>query len=317
MMPAPWMGQVPPAAFASIAALLHARSGLVLGPDKLYLLDTRLRPILKREGLHGLADLALRLRAPGAEDLAREVVEAMTTNESFFFRDEKPFTHLRDVALPRLAAARAPGSVLRLWSAAASCGQEAYSLAMLLAEHPFAGALRAEILGTDIAREPLARARAGIYTSFEVQRGLPAAMLRRHFVRHGAGWRVGDALRAAVRFQEWNLLSDLRPLGRFDVVFLRNVLIYFDVPTRARVLDKVARQMAPDGVLYLGGAETALGVTELLVPVPGGHGAYAPKPAAQATADPMRFRTGTGSEALHMASNRERPGACGGSSSGS
>jgi chemotaxis protein methyltransferase CheR len=164
---------------------------------------------------------------------------------------------------------------IRIWSAAAAAGQEAYSLAMIAAG---CGAQdRAiEILGTDIAREQLARAREGLYTQFEVQRGLPIQMLVRHFRREDDGnWRIAAPLRAMVRFREWNLLSDLAPLGRFDVVFCRNVLIYFDPPTKARVLDAIARQMPDDGVLYLGGAETVLGMTARFEPVRDERGVYA------------------------------------------
>jgi chemotaxis protein methyltransferase CheR len=266
-----------PAAFDTLAELLRARSGLVIGPDKVYLLDSRLGPIARREKLPDLAALAARLRAPGGDRLAREVVEAMTTNESLFFRDTKPFLHFRTQALPRLHAARPPGAVLRVWSAAASTGQEAYSLAMILADlRPSLGARRVEILGTDLAREPLLRAREGLYSQFEVQRGLPVQMLVKHFRKEDQNWRISEALRAAVTFREWNLLDDPGPLGRFDIVFCRNVLIYFDAPTKARVLAALARQLAPDGVLYLGGAETVLGVTDRLMPLADQPGAYGP-----------------------------------------
>jgi chemotaxis protein methyltransferase CheR len=199
----------------------------------------------------------------------------MTTNESFFFRDDRPFNHMRSQALPRLHSARPAGARLRIWSAAASTGQEAYSLAMLVAEgRATLGNREVEIVGTDIAREPLARARAGIYTQFEIQRGLPMQMLVKHFRKDGAQWRLADAIRAMASFREWNLLGDLRPLGQFDVVFCRNVLIYFDQPTKTRVLDAIARQLAPDGLLYLGGAETVLGITDRFVPSGSDHGVY-------------------------------------------
>jgi len=263
------------AAFEGISARLKARSGLMLGPDKLYLLETRLAPIMKREGLRDLGALedAMRRGVPGLE---AEVVEAMTTNETLFFRDENPFTHLRQITLPRLHEARSPGTRLRIWSAAASTGQEAYSIAITLAEMPPGlGGRPAEIIGTDISREALARARAGLYTQFEVQRGLSIQRLMKYFRKEADGWRVSEALRAMTEFRELNLLGDLRSLGTFDVVFCRNVLIYFDAPTKTRVLEAIARQMAPDGVLYLGGAETVLGLTSALMPVPGERGVYA------------------------------------------
>ncbi len=263
------------AAFQTLAGLLKQRSGLVIGQDKIYLLETRLGGILRREKLADLNALADALKRPGAEAVARDVVEAMTTNESFFFRDEKPFQHFRTAALPRLAQARGSGTPLRVWSAASSSGQEAYSLAMILADcRPVLGDRRCEIVGTDISREQLARAREGLYTQFEVQRGLPIQLLVKHFRKEEANWRLSEAIRSLVQFREWNLLSDLRPLGKFDVVFCRNVLIYFDQPTKTRVLEAIASLMPPDGILYLGGAETVLGITGRFVPMPGERGVY-------------------------------------------
>ncbi len=272
-----------PSAFSTFAALLKSRSGLVIGPDKTYLLETRLAPILKREKLNDLTALAERLTKPGADNLARDVVEAMTTNESFFFRDDKPFTHFRTQALPRLLANRPANAAIRIWSAAASSGQEASSLAMILADAKAQLAGRTvEIIGTDIARDQLNRAREGLYTQFEVQRGLPVQMLVKHFRKEDSNWRLSDTIRSMVRFKEFNLLSDPRTLGRFDVVFCRNVLIYFDPPTKARVLDGIAAQMPADGALYLGGAETVLGITGRFAPLQGERGVYGLTPARAA-----------------------------------
>jgi len=274
-----------PQGFATLAGVLRAASGLAIGPDKQYLLDARLAPVLRKHGLADLDALAARLRA-GAPALERELVEVMTTNESSFFRDEKPFAHVRTQSLPRLHAARPPKAKLRIWSAAASTGQEAYSLAIIVAEsRALLGTREVEIVGTDIAREPLARAREGSFSQFEVQRGLPMQTLVRYFKKDGANWRIADPIRAMASFREWNLLDDLRPLGTFDIVFCRNVLIYFDPPTKARALEAIARQMAPDGVLYLGGAETVLGVTDRFAPIPGDRGVYGV--AATATAPRM------------------------------
>lgn len=264
--------------FASIAALVKARSGIVLTPDKEYMLETRLAPLLKQGGIPSLDALALKLRDPRAEALARDVTEALTTNESSFFRDGKPFDHLKRL-LPGLMAKRPPGHRLRIWSAACSTGQEAYSVAMILQE---LGLKSAEIIGTDLSREVVERAREGVFTQFEVQRGLPVQMLVKHFRQEGSKWRVGPTLREMVRFDERNLLGDHRALGRFDVVFCRNVLIYFDPPTKGRVLNALAAQMAPDGVMYLGGAETVLGLTDKLAPVTGERGAYSLAATAQA-----------------------------------
>jgi chemotaxis protein methyltransferase CheR len=269
--------------FAPIAAMLKARSGLTLGPDKLYLLETRLVSLMRRENCPDLAALAAKLQPNNA--LEREVVEAMTTNESLFFRDTKPFDALRLRVLPRLHAARPPGTRLRIWSAAASTGQEAYSIAMLIADMaPSLGDRRVDLVGTDISRDALSRAREGLYSQFEIQRGLPMQMLVKYFVKEGSQWRVKPALRNAAEFREWNLLADLRALGQFDVVFCRNVLIYFDMPTKSRVLDAIAGQMAPDAVLFLGGAETVLGLSNKVQPIAGESGAYARAAAAIAGA---------------------------------
>jgi chemotaxis protein methyltransferase CheR len=262
-------------AFETLAALLKARSGLIIGQDKIYLLETRLGRLLKREKLADLNALAECLRRPTADMLARDVVEAMTTNESFFFRDDKPFAHFRTQALSRLVAARPASAALRVWSAASSSGQEAYSLAMIVAEsRAMLGGRKVEIIGTDIARDQLARAKDGLYTQFEVQRGLPVQMLMRYFKKEDAAWRIAEQIRAMAQFKEWNLLGDLRPLGRFDIVFCRNVLIYFDQETKKRVLEGIAALMPPDGLLYLGGAETVLGITSRFAPMAGERGVY-------------------------------------------
>lgn len=263
-----------PESFEFIAAQVKQRSGLLLTPDKRYMLESRLAGILKREALADLDALALRLRDPRANPLAEAVTEALTTNESSFFRDGKPFEHLRRV-LPRLAAARAAGQPLRVWSAACSTGQEAYSVAMVADElAPQLGGRRLEIFGTDIAQDVLARARDGVFSQFEVQRGLPVRQLLKYFTQEQGRWRINAEMRGLCRFERLNLLGDLRGCGRFDVIFCRNVLIYFDPPTKTRVLGALAAQLAPDGVLYLGGAETVLGLTDRLVPLPGERGAY-------------------------------------------
>ena len=274
-----------PLSFDIVARTVKARSGLVLTPDKLYMLETRLGPLLRREGLASLDALAARMaRGPAEAALIGAVTEALTTNETSFFRDGTPFDHLRK-ALPRLAAARPAGAAIRIWSAACSTGQEAYSVAMLATElAPSLGGRRVEILGTDIAEEVLARAREGLFSQFEVQRGLPVQLLVKHFRQEApAGWRIAAPLRAMARFQTWNLLDDPRPLGQFDIIFCRNVLLYFDAPTKSRVLAAVASRLAPDGFLYLGGAETVLGLTDRLAPVPGQRGVHElPRPAALA-----------------------------------
>lgn len=266
-----------PRSFEILASLLQRASGLVIGPEKRYLLETRLAGIMRDLGRADLDKLAERLQAPGGgnAEVERQVVEAMTTNESFFFRDEKPFTHFRAMALPRLLASRPANAKLRIWSAASSSGQEAYSLAMIVAEMRAAlGGRTVEIVGTDLSREQVLRAQEGVYSQFEVQRGLPMQFLVKYFKKEGNNWRLNDAIRSMVSFREWNLLADPRPLGVFDVVFCRNVLIYFDRPTKTKVLDGIARQMPQDGLLYLGGAETVLGLTDWFDIVPDNRGVY-------------------------------------------
>jgi len=258
--------ELPRPVFDTLAALLKSRSGLVIGPEKSYLLESRLAPILKQDGLRDLGALAVRLRAPGSEALARDVVEAMTTNETSFFRDDAPFRHFRDVVLPRLHQARASGAPLRIWSAAASAGQEAYSLAVIVDEsRHLLGARAVEILGTDLCRAQIARAREASYTQFEVSRGLTPAILAKYFQPVGTTWRAQEKLRRAVAFRTWNLLADPKPLGRFDVIFCRNVLIYFDAPTKGLVLNRIIDLLPEDGALFLGSAETVLGVSDRLV----------------------------------------------------
>lgn len=263
------------AGFAEVAGLVRRRAGIVLTADKSYLLETRLGPVLSRFNLGSLGVLGEKLRSLPGEALERAVVEALTTHESSFFRDGRPFEHLRGL-LPRLAAGKGAAERVRVWSAACSTGQEAYSVAMLAQEVLGAGAARqVEILATDISGDVVARAREGGFSQFEVQRGLPIRALMTHFVQDGTRWRVKPELRAMVRFEERNLLADCSTLGRFEVIFCRNVLIYFDAPTKTRVLEMLARQLVPDGVLYLGAAETVIGLTDRLVPVPGERGVYA------------------------------------------
>ncbi|MBV5336086.1 protein-glutamate O-methyltransferase [bacterium] len=261
--------------FDMFATLLKQRSGLVLTRDKAYLLESRLMPVARKWNLKGLDDLSSTVRVRKDEALLRDITEAMTTNESSFFRDQKPFDIFKQLVLPRLMELRGAKRTLRIWSAACSSGQEAYSLAMLLQEEgaKLAG-WRIEIIGTDISAEMVERAKAGVYTQFEVQRGLPIQLLVKYFKQTGDKWQIAPQLRQMATFKEWNLLGDLGALGQFDIVFCRNVLIYFDQPTKGKVLEGISRVMAPDGVLYLGGAETVLGITTKFKPVEGQRGLY-------------------------------------------
>ncbi|MCW5730310.1 MAG: protein-glutamate O-methyltransferase CheR [Alphaproteobacteria bacterium] len=264
-----------PQDFDYIAAVLRQRSGLVIMPDKTYLLESRLVPLARRRGLGGLDQLIQRMRVVRDEKLTAEVVEAMTTNESFFFRDGKPFEIFRQQTLPSLIASRAQQRQIRIWSAACSTGQEPYSLAMILREEAarLAG-WRIDILATDLSVEVLERAKLGLYTQFEVQRGLPIQFLLKYFAQVNDMWQIEPSVRSMVRFRQYNLLDDPTPLGGFDVIFCRNVLIYFDQPTKRLILDRMSQLIPPDGALYLGGAETVLGVSDSFKPLPGLRGVY-------------------------------------------
>jgi chemotaxis protein methyltransferase CheR len=260
--------------FQFLAALLKEKSGLVLTSDKVYLLESRLIPVARKRGLKGLDDLVDTIRRTRPEPLIADVTEAMTTNESFFFRDTKPFDLFRDHVLPHILASRS-GKSFRIWCAAASTGQEPYSLAMLLKEQAakLAG-WKYEIVGTDLSREVLERARKGLYTQFEVQRGLPIQMLVKYFEKKEDQWQIKADIRSMVQYKELNLLHDFKSLGTFDVVFCRNVLIYFDQTTKGQILENISKLMPVDGMLFLGGAETVLGISDKFKPLPGQRGVY-------------------------------------------
>ena len=261
--------------FDFIARLLKESSGLVLGKDKAYLLESRLNPVARKWQFKGFDELAEAVRVGKDKALIQDVTEAMTTNESFFFRDTKPFDQFRDVVLPHLLQARASSRSFRIWSAACSSGQEPYSLAMILkeAEAKLSG-WRIEILATDLSSEILQKAQDGVYSQFEVQRGLPINFLVKYFKQDGDRWQVSDEIRRMVKFQAFNLLESPARFGKFDVVFCRNVLIYFDQDTKGQVLGRVAELMPSDGFLYLGGAETVLGITDKFQLVQGQRGLY-------------------------------------------
>ncbi len=261
--------------FEIIARLLKERSGLALNKEKAYLLESRLNPVARKWNFSGFDELAQAIRNRGEEALLVDVTEAMTTNESFFFRDQKPFDQFNEVVLPHLLEARAAKRSFRIWSAACSSGQEPYTLAMLLKEHAdkLAG-WRVEIVATDLSNEILDKAKEGLYSQFEVQRGLPIAHLVKYFAQVGDRWQIDESLRKMIKFQQFNLLGDLSILGKFDVVFCRNVLIYFDMPTKTQVLNGIADLLPADGFLYLGGAETVLGTTDRFEIMQGHRGIY-------------------------------------------
>jgi chemotaxis protein methyltransferase CheR len=238
---------------------VYAHVGIVLEDNKQYLFESRLAPIVRQLGLVSINDLCALLRATREAEPSRQVVEAMTTNETYFFRDPAHYDALRTVLLPRLREERRDTKRLRFWSAAASTGQEAYSLAMLLIQEAM-GDWNIEIVGTDYSSSVVERARSGRYQQIEVNRGLPATLLVRHFHRSGTDWQLSDAVRRMVRFETLDLRKSMRALGPFDVVFCRNVMIYFDAETKRNLYKELHGTLFRGGWLLLGGAETAFGV---------------------------------------------------------
>ena len=261
--------------FKFFEEMLFKESGLVISSEKLYLLESRLLPIAQRKGLSSLEDLVRYMKSSEDKTLRYDVVEAMTTNETSFFRDSTPFDRMKQSLLPYYAKSRAVERTLKVWSAACSSGQEPYSLAMMLREYLPMKDWRIDILATDLSNEILNKAREGVYSQFEIQRGLPIQFLVKYFAQDGDRWVVNQALKNVIRFQKANLLTDIRPpLGTFDVVFCRNVLIYFDTATKSKVLADIKKLLKPDGVLFLGGAETVIGISEEFKPMANVKGVY-------------------------------------------
>ena len=246
-----------------VRSLVLDRSAIVLDETKGYLLEARLTPIVRREKLGSIGDLVGRLRSQPFGDLHKRVVEAMTTNETSFFRDMHPFEALRDHLLPEVIERRAAERRLRIWCAACSSGQEPYTIAMVLRDHfPQLRGWDVQVLGTDLSTEMLDRAREGTYTKLEVNRGLPAAHLVKSFEPDGPMWRVKEPLRRMTEFREMNLIGSWPPLPPMDLVFMRNVLIYFDVETKKNILAAVRRVLRPGGYLLLGASETTFNLDE-------------------------------------------------------
>ena len=257
-----------------IRRFVKERSGLDLSADKQYLVESRLLPLARRAGLDGIRGLIEKIRT-GAPDIAADLVEAMTTNETFFFRDRIPFDLFSNAIMPMLTQARGERRAIRIWCAASSTGQEPYSLAMCIKEM---GALlngwRIEIVATDLSHGVLEKSKAGIYTQFEVQRGLPIQLLVKYFKQVGDLWQINPDIRAMVQHRQLNLLHDFSHLGTFDLIFCRNVLIYFDQATKTRMLLRLATAIEPDGVLALGAAETVIGLSDVFKPWPQRRGLY-------------------------------------------
>ena len=271
-----------PLDYEFLRKLLKERSGLDLSADKQYLLESRLIPLARKAGVPGLPELVQKLKG-GAEPLIADVVEAMTTNETFFFRDKVPFDHFKGTIMPAMLQARAGRRSLRIWCAASSTGQEPYSIAMCLKE--LGAALtgwRVEIIATDLSQGVLEKSRAGLFSQFEVQRGLPIQLLVKHFTQTGELWQLNADIRAMVQFRQLNLLQDFSNLGVFDIIFCRNVLIYFDQNTKTNVFGRLAKVIEPDGFLMLGAAETVVGLTEAFKPYPDRRGLYSPNSARAA-----------------------------------
>ena len=261
---------ISPQAFTFVRELVRAESAIVLESGKEYLVESRLVPLARAAGHPDVdayvADLSKR-RTPSA---LKQVVEALTTNETSWFRDSDPFTALRQTVFPALAKTRA-NRTLRIWAGACSSGQEPYSIIMTALDTPELAGWKVELVATDLSEEMLDRSRKGEYSQLEVNRGLPATTLVRHFERAGLNWRINQSIRERVEFRSLNLTRPFPPMGRFDVVFLRNVLIYFDLPTKRDVLKRVRQVMAPDGHLFLGAAEMTMGVDDAWERVPAGR----------------------------------------------
>jgi chemotaxis protein methyltransferase CheR len=274
---------VTPPDYEYLRKLLKDHSGLDLSADKQYLIESRLLPLARKAGLGDIGDLVQKLKG-GSAAIVTQVVEAMTTNETFFFRDKVPFDHFREAIMPEIIRARANRKTIRIWCAAGSTGQEPYSLAMCIKEMSAAlSGWRLEILATDLSQEVLDKSRSGIYSQFEVQRGLPIQMLVKYFKQTGELWQINPDMRAMVQHRQLNLLHDFTQLGVFDIIFCRNVLIYFDQDTKVNIFNRLARATEADGFLVLGAAETVVGLTDAFKPFPERRGLYRPNVPAAAT----------------------------------
>lgn len=277
-------------------SFLQKESGLILDDSKTYLIEARLEPIASEAGLASIDSLCQQLRLNPNSPLRQKVVDAMTTNETSFFRDMIPFEIVRKMVLPELLKTNQKSKNIRIWSAACATGQEPYSLAMLLSNLDAAVAgWNVEILATDLVERVLDKARKGIYSHYEIQRGLPAQYMTRYFDQVDSEWRVKPELKKWIQFRRLNLLSDYASLGLFDIIFCRNILIYFDAASKKKVLERMAACLTPDGVLFLGGGETPLGITDQLTRIEVDRGVYYKKNGAgPAVPDPSPLAAGIG-----------------------
>lgn len=261
--------KIEPSNFQYLCDTVYRDSGIVLDESKHYLIEARLTPLAKKAGAEDLDSLCNLIRSVSGRRLREQVVEAMTTNETLFFRDIKPFEGLRQVIIPELTARPRPDQTLRILSAACSSGQEAYSLAMLFSEMRIPG-WKLNILGIDLSDEILAKAERGRYQQLEVNRGLPASYLVKYLRRDETVWEIKPEIRAMTRWKKFNLLDDMRSLGTFDIVMCRNVLIYFDQPTKSRILGRLRDRLTPGGYLFLGASESTLNLDDVFVRKPVG-----------------------------------------------
>ncbi|QDU80927.1 Chemotaxis protein methyltransferase Cher2 [Polystyrenella longa] len=259
-----------PVHYDYLASFLLGASGLSLGNNKEYLLESRLIPLAQSMGWNGIPELITQLRLGRDKNLEDAVVEAMTTNETSFFRDKKPFEVMTSHIFPELVKSRATRRTIRIWCAAGATGQEPYSIAMTILENfPELRNWHIEMLITDISQQALGRSKEGVYSQFEIQRGLPVKLLMKHFEQNDKGWKVKEDLKKGMRWERFNLLDSYNRFGVFDLIMCRNVLIYFENKTKGDILDRMSKQLASDGYLMLGSAETILGITESYQKIPG------------------------------------------------
>lgn len=256
-----------PCTFEFLSNFVREKSAIVLDPSKAYLVESRLSPVIRDNGLTSMEELVSALKKPGSRDLSRQVIDAMTTNESSFFRDLQPFEALRSILIPEFIEKRAKERSLNIWSNACSSGQEVYSIAMLLRESfPALGGWKIRLIASDLSTAILKKAQEGVFNQTEVNRGLPMPMLLKYFSKCGLHWQIKEEVRKSIEFREVNLIEAWpSSLPTMDIVFLRNVLIYFSPETKTKILNKVRLVLQPDGCLFLGGAETTMNLNTKFV----------------------------------------------------
>lgn len=253
--------------FNFLSSLIKEKSGIVLKEDKIYLLEARLLPLIKKMGLNGFDGLISKIKQTQDQKIIKSITDAMTTNETYFFRDNKPFEHLKNFVLPQVLADSKNGKI-RILSLGCSTGQEAYSICMMLEEEKKnMKGKKFEVVGLDFSDPALDKARSGVYTQFEVQRGLPISLLVKYFNKDGESWKAKDDLRAMTSFHQHNAMEDFSKFGIFDIVLCRNIMIYFDIDTKTKVLDNIAKILHDKSVLIVGSSETIYGLSDKYKPM--------------------------------------------------